>query len=240
MAKQMISKQINAARKDPPMTTMTPMTTPMAVDLTEPDLEATAPHVPEETTAPAAEQEVTFNAQLTEVQEYKTELDASFTPVNRKKKATPATAISSKLNRFGIIFVRKGKIHEVAIHPNDLRAIFSTIADEDQEAIIIPHDNQEKHAIKVSHINATSDNEIRAMLNVVSETWGTPEEKLGKLSFSVYLASDVIGPNLQALRNNPHFMRLLDAGDFRMAYHALEQTKTQQVGYFLGKSSDHT
>ena len=35
-------------------------------------------------------------------------------------------------------------------------------------------------------------------------------------------------------------MRLLDAGNIRMAYHALEQTKTQQVGYFLGKSSDHT
>ena len=75
------------------------MTTPMAVNLTEAELDVTILQMPEEpTTAPAADQEVTFNNQLTEVQEYETEPDASFTPVTKKKKATPATAISSKLN----------------------------------------------------------------------------------------------------------------------------------------------
>ena len=72
------------------MPPMTPMTIPVAVDLTEADLDVTILPTPEEpTNPPTANPEVTFNAQLTEVQEYKTKPDASFAPVTKKRNQLP-------------------------------------------------------------------------------------------------------------------------------------------------------
>jgi hypothetical protein len=70
--------------------------------------------------------------------------------------------------------------------------------------------------------------------------WGKPDQNKTKLSFSFYLASDVIQSHLGKLRQNPTFAHYLHVSGLNMASHALLETNSKQIGFFLGKSPAHT
>jgi hypothetical protein len=77
-------------------------------------------------------------------------------------------------------------------------------------------------------------------MNTHYTDWGSPKDEKGKFSFSFYLASDIIQPNLKELKQNEDMMTYLKKGNLNLATHRLLETNTKQLGFFLGKDPEHT
>jgi hypothetical protein len=82
--------------------------------------------------------------------------------------------------------------------------------------------------------------EYNRLLDFIILDWGKPADEQGKLAFSFYIASNVIQPNLQMLKDSDDVMTILAKMGLTMNWHHLLETEEKRIGFFLGKSPDRT
>jgi hypothetical protein len=155
-------------------------------------------------------------------------------------KGSMKDILSAKKNRFGIHFSRISSTTEAGFHPDDLKFILTRILEQDPHAIFLPYSNNDKRAQKLSKLVSSQSINYNNLIDSVCTPWGRPSENKCKSEFSFYLASDMITANLRQLKEDDKMMEFLKAASIWMSAHALHQTSTKQVGFFLGKTPKHT
>ena len=103
-----------------------------------------------------------------------------------------------------------------------------------------PHNNTNKKIVKITKMAKTERMDFHSFMDMNTIPWGYPAEHWVKFQFSFYLTSDVIEANLKQLHHDPIFQESLHLGKLQMSAHSLKKTESKQIGFFLGKSPEHT
>jgi hypothetical protein len=93
-----------------------------------------------------------------------------FTTV-KDKKSTIAAAVENKAYRTGLLFIGHQSSNEAGITKQDLSALFGGLADMDTEAVIIPHNNDPKHAKRTTEMKAVKN--YSPMIDIHTTPWGS-------------------------------------------------------------------
>jgi hypothetical protein len=121
-----------------------------------------------------------------------------FSEVGQKSKTTMQTLIDTKKHRFGIQFSKLQQRNQRGVHPDDFpAALFKLLAAVDKSTVVLPHNNDIKKAKGVVSIMKGKD--FEAMLDLITERWGSPSDNQSRLAFSLYIASSIISPDMKTL-----------------------------------------
>jgi hypothetical protein len=159
-----------------------------------------------------------------------------FTAV-KDNKSTIAAAVENKAYRTGLLFIGHQSSNEAGITEQDLSALFGGMADMDTEAVIIPHNNDPKHAKCITEMKAVKN--YSPMIDIHTTPWGSPSDNKSQLSFSFYIASNTM-ESLRTIKEHPFMVKFLKLSGFKLRAHQLHESKTKVLGYFMGKSVIHT
>jgi hypothetical protein len=163
-----------------------------------------------------------------------------FQTVLSSKTTAIATLISKKKFRFGLHFSFISPKADASINPTDIRTLFELISSVDPCAIFLPYDNTTRSACTIKKIVIKENVNFKTLLNMTCIDWGSPKDGKSKVSFSFYLASDIIKSSLQELKKDDDMMAYLQKGKFNLASHCLLESNIKSIGFFLGKDPDHT
>ena len=82
--------------------------------------------------------------------------------------------------------------------------------------------------------------DYKALMDITLTNWGSPSEGKGKLAFSFYIGSTIIGEDLEEINQSRQFQKFLTKSKFKITPHYLHQTESKPVAFFSGKSPKHT
>ena len=201
-------------------------------------VQASTPMATDDTSTPGSIHSSSTSTQTTEDHP----LDG-FLEVGSKKSAKKSAKIRCPLDdkkyRFGILFNRVATKQILQNQGVDVGAILNAILDLDPEATYLPHDNDTTRAAKLSTLLKTPQ-DYKNLMDFEITHWGRPSDNKGKLSISFYIASDILQPNLQLIRQSPVVQHILKAHKMNMSPHNLLQSDSKAIAFFSGKSVAHT
>ena len=82
--------------------------------------------------------------------------------------------------------------------------------------------------------------DYKALMDITMINWGSPSDGKGKIAFSFYIGSTIIGEDLEELKQSRQFQKFLSQSQFKVTPHYLHQTESKPLAFFSGKSPKHT
>ena len=118
-------------------------------------------------------------------------------------------------------------------------SIFEALMMIDPQAAIVPSNKDPAKAIGLSLLLRTAQ-DYKTMMDISLVHWGKPSDRRGRLALSFYISSAILTPDLALLKSSCHFKDAIKKARLTLSHHNLEQTESQVLAFFSGKSPQHT
>ena len=82
--------------------------------------------------------------------------------------------------------------------------------------------------------------DYKSLMDITLVNWGNPSKGKGKLAFSSYIGSTIIGEDFQTVTKSRQFQNFLTKTKLKVTPHYLHQTDSEPLAFFSGKSPKHT
>ena len=158
---------------------------------------------------------------------------------NSHSNNSPAD-VSHKKYRFGLSISRIAAIEEGGLTPNEVTSFFSCLSELDPQCMILNHKNDTNKATPVSDMMKCQRLYLEPFVDYSTIRWGKPTENKTRTSILFYVASDLIPPNINMLRQHESFDSIIRAGKCTVQKTCLHQAQAKTLGYFGGKDPQHT
>jgi hypothetical protein len=167
----------------------------------------------------------------------------------QKEDARRETLVKIKKNLSGVLLSKIGPSTNSPIYTEDIQRIISHVFSVDKTALILPHNKNPTQALNrkqfemietADYFENMSDMEYKKFFDIQIENWGHRREDVWKTNMSFYIASDVIEQDLKKLRGNSSMESTLTELSLRMSSTTLHESTDEAIGFFLGKSQQHT
>ena len=109
----------------------------------------------------------------------------------------------------------------------------------DPNIMILPYNCAVDNIHKASTLLKRAQ-DYKALMDITLSNWGSPSAGKGKLAFSFYIGSKIIGEDLEEIIQSRQFQKFLTQSQFKITPHYLHQTESKLVAFFSGKSPKHT
>ena len=146
-------------------------------------------------------------------------------------------------HRFGLKLVRDHPNSQSGYSMNDMKRMLVIIKNIDPLAVVLDHNNDPKSAIPITTLIgdlATKPQDLKAKFDMTTKQWGKRQESKDRTQMVIYLTSDVITPDMKALRENTEMATFMGKGNIRLASTRLHSSDSKCVAYVFGKEPDHT
>ena len=122
----------------------------------------------------------------------------------------------------------------------DLAELLELIEGIDDMAILPPHNKDESKAIKLMAMHLIPALKLKEFFDYIAEPWGAAAEQRFRITMSFYLQTDAISSTLKELLQNPSIKDYTTTTGWRLTTHTLLESADREIGFFLGKSVEHT
>jgi hypothetical protein len=153
---------------------------------------------------------------------------------------TMTREVEHRFLRVGIKLVRVGKRGATTYHPQDIAQFFREIQRIDPNAIILNHHQDRGSAKTVEDMATGPTMEFAKFLDMRTDSWGGPSEQKSRTMWMCYIASDMLTPNLQVLRNDIRINQYLQNGNISLQFTKLEESNSRIVFHVANKDPTHT
>ena len=111
----------------------------------------------------------------------------------------------------------------------------------DDTAILLPHNKDESKAVKLVDMHSLKASKIKEFFDYIAEPWGAAAEQKFRITASFYVQTDdVISHTLKELFKSLDIQEYIDTTGWRIKAHTLLESADREIGFFLGKSVEHT
>ena len=145
--------------------------------------------------------------------------------------------VPKRQHRFGMFMWRIGKAKEVPFCATEINQLLACMGGVDPALVISPHDENAEKAVFVQNQKISNFQEY---CDIQTVPWGAPGENKAKAALSMWIASDVVQPDLKQFKHNTAFQDHVTKMKVKVAHHRLHQTVSKPVGFYLGKTPKHT
>ena len=139
----------------------------------------------------------------------------------------------------GLLLSRVGQKMELEKQPIPFSDMLQALISIDPNIMIFPYNCAVENIHKASNLLKRSQ-DYKSLMDITLVNWGSPSEGKGKLAFSFYIGSTIIGEDLQAVKQSKQFQKFLSQSKFKVTPHYLHQTESKPLAFFSGKSPTHT
>ena len=122
----------------------------------------------------------------------------------------------------------------------DLAKLLEMIEDLDETANLLPHNKDESKTVKLAAMRLLQASKLKEFFGCIAEPWGAAAEQRFRITMTFYLQTNVIGPTLKELFQNPSIKEHIATTGWRLTAHTLLESADCKIGFFLGKSVKHT
>ena len=122
----------------------------------------------------------------------------------------------------------------------DLVKLLELIEELDDTAILLPHNKDLLKAVNLSELHTLQASKIRVFFDYIAEPWGAANEQQFCITVSFYLQTNAISSTLQEIYKNADIKDHTMATGWRITPHTLLESANKEIGFFLGKSVEHT
>ena len=166
--------------------------------------------------------------------------DDGFTLVNySKSKSKNGQVEQADMQVSGLLLSRVGPKADLEKQPIPFGTLLQALISIDPNVMIFPYncavDNIHKATSLLKH-----SQDYKSLMDITLVNWGSPSEAKGKLAFSFYIGSTIIGEDLHAVKQSKLFQQFLTQSKLQVTPHYLHQTESKPVAFFSGKSPTHT
>jgi hypothetical protein len=160
--------------------------------------------------------------------------------VGRKEKENATKEAESRANTVGIKMVRIGKAGKTGWCPGDVRYFFEMLRRIDPSAMVKNARNEKASAMTVKEVEMMSAVDYKGYLDMRNDSWGKPTENKMKTVWMCHVATDVLTPQLQQLRDDRTVQEYLKQGDISMQYTKLHESNSKVAYHFANKDPKYT
>ena len=120
--------------------------------------------------------------------------------------------------------------------------LLDLIEELDNTTIMLPHNKDTLKAVHLSELHSiqASKWENSSTIDTIAEPWGVASEQQFCITVSLYLQTDAISTTLKEVYKHPAIKEHTMATGWRITPHTLLKRADQEIGFFLGKSIEHT
>jgi hypothetical protein len=161
-------------------------------------------------------------------------------PAGRKEKRDLTTEAKSKANTVGIKMVRIGKTGNTIWSPKDVSHFFELLRKIDPNAIVMNARKETTSAMTTKEVEKMGYIDYRGYLDMRNDSWGAPTENKTKTVWMCHVATDILTPTLQQLRDDKQVQEYLRQGDVIMQYTKLHESNSKVVFHFANKDPKYT
>ena len=138
----------------------------------------------------------------------------------------------------GILLSQIGPKAEIAKQPIPFGDMLKAFISIDPNIMIFPYNCAVDNIHKASTLLKRAQ-DYKALMDITLSDWGSPSAGKGKLAFSFYIGSTIIGEDLEEIIQSRQFQKFLTQSQFKTTPHYLHQTESKPVAFFSGKSPKH-
>ena len=158
---------------------------------------------------------------------------------SKHKSRGKSTIDQANMQVSGLLLSRVGPKAEIAKQPIPFGDMLQALISIDPNVMIFPYNCAVDSIHKASTLLKRAQ-DYKALMDITLTNWGSPSEGKGKLAFSFYIGSTIIGEDLDKVTQSRQFQRFLTQSKFKITPHFLHQTESKPVAFFSGKSPKHT
>jgi hypothetical protein len=160
--------------------------------------------------------------------------------VGRKEKRDTKAEAESKANTVGVKMVRIGNTGTTGYIPRDVSHFFTMLKRIDPTAVVLNSKNKVASATTMEEMEKMSAIEYKGFLDMRTDNWGGPTENKEKTVWMCYIATDLMSPTLQQLREDKQMQDYLRAGDITMQYTKLHESNSRVAFHIANKDPKYT
>jgi hypothetical protein len=160
--------------------------------------------------------------------------------VGRKERRDAVTEATSKANTVGVKMVRIGKTGSTGYTPRNVSYFFTMLGRIDKTAVVLNARNETTSAKTVNEMEQMNAMDYKGFLDMRTDSWGGPTENKSKTVWMCYIASDLLQPNLQQLREDKQVQEYLRAGDITLQYTKLRESNSRIAFHIANKDPKYT
>jgi hypothetical protein len=157
-----------------------------------------------------------------------------------KKQKDAAEAATNKTNTVGVKMVRIGKAGTTGYSPRDVSHFFTMLKRIDSTAVILNSRKEITSATTMEEMEQMKAMDYKGFLDMRTDNWGGPAEHKEKTVWMCYVATDLMSPNLQQLREDKQVQGYLQAGDITMQYTKLRESNSRVAFHIANKDPKYT
>jgi hypothetical protein len=155
-------------------------------------------------------------------------------------ETTSWSQVRKKKHNFGILFSKIGPSNTTEVYSGDMEQLVHCIFECDPEAYLLPHNNSSVGAVSKETFSKMKGMDYTKFFNLGHTAWGSRIENKKKIAFSCYITSDVLTEDLKMIREHTATRIALREQNVNMARHKLLESLDASIGFFLGKTQEHT
>ena len=133
-----------------------------------------------------------------------TQDDHGFTLVQPKPKSRGGHINQANMQVSGLLLSRVGPKAEIAKQPIPFSNMLQALISIDPNIMIFPHNCAVDSIHKASALLKRAQ-DYKALMDITMTNWGSPSEGKGKLAFSFYIGSTIIGKDLEEVNQSRQF-----------------------------------
>ena len=152
----------------------------------------------------------------------------------------PSDIAAQRARTVGIKLVRIGRKGETTYNPKDINRFFSELTRIDPGAIVTNHSNDPKSATTAADMAKLTFMDYNTFLDMKTDAWGGPSENKARTVWMCYVATDVLTPSLQALRDDLIMRKYLGNGNINLQYTKLKESNSRVAFHVANKDPRHT
>jgi hypothetical protein len=160
--------------------------------------------------------------------------------VGRKEKEDATKEAANRANIVGIKMVRIGKSGNTGWCPGDVSYFFEMLRRIDPSAIVMNARRENSSAMTVKEVETMSALDYKGYLDMRNDAWGKPTENKMKTAWMCHVATDLLTPQLQQLRDDRKVQEYLKQGDITMQFTKLHESNSKVAFHFANKDPKYT
>ena len=157
-------------------------------------------------------------------------------PKGKRSKTVPdqqRPMVGIRVHKIGGSDIKQEKL-------TDLAKLLELIEGLDATAILLPHNKEETKAVKLAEMHLLQASKLKEFFDYTAEPWGAAAELRFRITVSFYLQTDVISPTLKELFRHSLIKEHTTNTGWRLSAHTLLESADRKIGFFMGKSVEHT
>jgi hypothetical protein len=160
--------------------------------------------------------------------------------VGGKEKERRMLEATSKASIVGIKMVRIGNTGTTGWSVKDVRYFFQMLERIDPTALVINARNDKASAMKPKDMTKMNAMDYKGYLDMRNDNWGGPTENKTKTVWMCHVATDIMSPALQQLRDDEKVQEYLNAGNITMQYTKLNESNSKVAFHIANKDPKFT